>query len=288
MILLALVAAEVAALVLAVVHARGYKSGRRLSDSTAVINHDRNSHRPLVSLIAFAIASDVIHEALMRLVFTAHEHPLQDAVARLGWPALALYHLSNGVVMAWPASLAAAAWRVFGSTKANRPDVAAKPDAVQGPRTLIVIPAFVTPNTGYRWFARRGLHPDRSPHERSGRNLTRSPGRAIAVAWVLALAGMVVAHPLPRGWTQPVLHAWQLACVAVAIAAILRAWGRTWSRAGVAVGVLVAVELVVGILGAWGHDAFRQWDELARVPYAIGFGVIAGLQVLWLRRCSCQ
>jgi hypothetical protein len=52
----------------------------------------------------------------------------------------------------------------------------------------------------------------------------------------------------------------------------------------VLVGVLVAVETCVALLGPWAHDVFADWQRLALVPYLLGFGTVAGLQVWWGRR----
>lgn len=114
----------------------------------------------------------------------------------------------------------------------------------------------------------------------------RAP-RWIGAAWAVALAALVIAYPLPRGWTAPTLHALELGGVAAAAVPIARAWrsASLSSRAGVAVGLLVAVELAVSLLGAWGHGAgvFTRWDELARLPYAIGWSVLVVLFFSWGR-----
>lgn len=69
--------------------------------------------------------------------------------------------------------------------------------------------------------------------------------------------------------------------------AIARAWRseELSSRPGITLGLLVAVELAVSMLGAWGHGAgvFTRWNELARLPYALGWAVLVVLFAWWGR-----
>lgn len=109
----------------------------------------------------------------------------------------------------------------------------------------------------------------------------------IGWAWAAVLAVLVMSYPLPRGWTAPVLHAVELAGIAAAAVPIWRAWtsDAPSSRPGIAVGLLVAVEVAVSLLGAWAHGSsvFTRWNELARLPYVIGWTVLVVLLVSWWR-----
>jgi hypothetical protein len=103
---------------------------------------------------------------------------------------------------------------------------------------------------------------------------------AVGAAWALVVLAVAVAHPLPRGWTAPLIHGCELAAVAVGAAAVVRAWtpGRRWARspAHQAILVLLATELAVCVIGPFARDPFADWDA-ARVLYVLGFVGVAGV-----------
>lgn len=106
--------------------------------SGAVVLARRALHRgclTLVALLAFALVADLAIGAGHRWIFTAIEHPVREAIARLGWPARLAYHVETALVTGWPARLALAAWRVFGTAAATTPATRAAsrpPDLVLG------------------------------------------------------------------------------------------------------------------------------------------------------------
>lgn len=108
--------------------------------------------------------------------------------------------------------------------------------------------------------------------------MKRAPGPYIFGAWLVVVASMIMLYPLRRGMTAIVLHAVELLFVAVALAAIPAGWRSRaiTTREGKALGVVLVTELAVAVLGAWGTGVgvFTSWDELARVPYAIGWAVL--------------
>lgn len=238
-----LVALEAAAVVLAVRVAT--------SQDRSLLAKLRNSARsPLVLVLAYALADEVLVEALHRFLFVG-EHPVRAAIARHGWPARLAYHLEVAVVVGWPALIAGAAWALFGGS----------------------------------------VPPGRSQEKRCGNSLGDGQKRTVFSqidpgkirellfgAWLIVAGGMAACYPLRRGWTAPVLHAVELGFVAVALAAIPAGWRSRAivTREGQALGIVLVTELAVAVLGAWGTGAgvFTSWDDLARVPYAIGWAVL--------------
>lgn len=213
----ALVAAEVAALLLAV---RARKtSGFRASLAGA------KTEDFLPVLFAFALVDELAVEAIHRA--------LVGAPRPFAGTARVLYHLETALVLGWPCLLAVTAWRVFGP--------------VAGRSRVLVVDT-------------------------------------LASAYLGAVAALAALHPLSRSRTAAALHAAELVAVVASVAAIALAWRRPWGRPAVLVGVLVAVEACVALLGPWAHDVFADWSRLALVPYALGFGTVAGIQLSWIVR----
>lgn len=210
----------------------------------------RRLPRLFVGLLLYALLDGLLVEALHRYLFNAVEHPVRTAIALHGPPALAAYHLETAVVLGWPALLAAAAWRVFAEQTAS-----------------------AKPRENY----------SKVMHVRDIAGLSRRARDLIFGAWLIAAGGLAACYPLPRGWTLPVLHAAEIFFVVAALAAITVGWRRRTiaTPEGQAVGLLVVVELVVCVLGAWawGAKVFDRetWDELARVPYGLGWLVLVVL-----------
>jgi hypothetical protein len=232
----ALVAVEVAALVLAVrVGAMGPGSRKNAGDS-----HDRNPQvrvitagrdgarlqvRPLAALLFVALANEVTIEAI-RL----HLAPVPRPFAGLH---LALYHLSNGLVLAWPAALAVASWRCFSSPRWDH----------RRRRIRRPVPA---------WWA----------------------GVIVAGCWCGFVLALVVAYPLGRESTARVLGAFEGGTVVAALAPIPLGWRKPWGVAHVGVGLLVAVEVAIAMIGPWVRDVFTTWN-VASAGYLAGFGALA-------------
>lgn len=306
MILGALVAAEVAALVLAVA---GHRIRPRSYSATSVINPAPNSDRVLVALLAFALANEVTFAALHRAL---------DGAARpfVGWRRVG-YHVSVALSLGWPAALAAAAWRAFGATKGERPEPKSEPSScpdralppmrgrgARSPSTSASRVPDSTPIACAHSLVPRGAAQDELPQRTDPRALGPAklsstlrallapvngsrrthPTDILAAVYLGAVVGLAGCYPLPRGMTAHVLTVWQVACVGLAVLAIARAWRRPWSRAAVCVGLLVAVELTLTVLGPWAHDVFRDWQRLARVPYLFAFGALAVVMGVWWRR----
>jgi hypothetical protein len=126
------------------------------------------------------------------------------------------------------------------------------------------------------WRAFAAPHPLRRPVVRP-----RSAKRVLT-AWGLTLAAFVTLYPLPKGWTKPLLTTWHLSMLTAATVAIRRGWGRQWTKPATLIGALVAVEIPLAILGPWGADVFADWERLARLPYVLAFGSIAGVELWWV------
>lgn len=109
--------------------------------------------------------------------------------------------------------------------------------------------------------------------------------RVVVAAWVAAVLALAAAFPLPRGWTAPALHVGVIAASAAALGAVPGAWRRSWSAAHVAMLVVAVVELAVALVGPWVRSPFTTW-HLAHVGYVVGFGTLAALQAVWLRRST--
>lgn len=265
-----LVALEVAAVVLAVratgCSFQGWLWNPRLVAKTAV----DSVRSPLVFVLAYALADELAVEALHRWLFVG-EHPVRAAIERHGWPARLAYHVEVAIVLAWPALLAGAAWSLFaGHTTGGRSSDA----------TTVI---------------KSGRSSDPQLHEKPRRNSlgdgqnpgVRLQGRSTQIreflfgAWLVAVGGLAAVYPLPKGWTAPILHGVELLFVAAALAAIPAGWRSRaiTTRDGRALGIVLVTELCVAVLGAWGAGSgvFSSWDELARVPYAIGWAVLCAL-----------
>lgn len=274
MIFTVLVALEAAAVVLAVrVTCLDTKTRTNYSKSL----HDRDSvgllrtiradigrviRSPLCVVLAFALADELLVEAI-HVALAGAPKPWR------GWHRAA-YHLETCLVLGWPALLAGAAWSAFGRnwsparafTATVRHDSGHSTDA--GNAALPPYARRSDPTTSYR-----------------GTPTVAMPRRVVELlfgAWLTAVGGMAACYPLPHGWTAPVLHACELALVAVALAAIPAGWRSRAivTREGRALLLVIVTELVVAILGAWGTGAgvFSSWDVMARVPYAIGWGAV--------------
>lgn len=264
MIFLVLVALEVAAVVLAVRATSRDRSllaklrNSAISDAGCsflgwlwnprlVVKTVADSVRsPLCVVLLFALLDEIAIEAI--------HHALAGAPKPWRGVHRLLYHAETCLVIGWPAILAGAAWAVFyrcGSYVVGRSESLTTTTKI---------------DTNYS----KVSHPREKARDR------QIGAEYLFGAWLTAAGSLAAVYPLPRGWTAPLLHAVELGFVAVALAAIPSGW-RTraiTTRDGRAIGLLVVVELVVGILGAWGADVFRDWDRLARLPYAIGWAVL--------------
>lgn len=238
----AVVAAEACGLAGAVVHDRPPESKEPHSKGlrgglTFVV---RAARRPLVPLLAYALAADVAM-ALVELHLAGLPRPFAGT-------ARALYHLHTALGLGWPAALAAAAWRAF-----------------DGPRQE----TFTERVARVRGRGKRPPAP-------------LPPWQVVFTVWASWVVTMMALHPMGRVETAGCLRLAQAVGIGACVWAGARFWGRTWSRAAACVVVLVAVELALAFLGPWARDVFRDWDRLARGPYAIAFATVAAL--LWTGR----
>lgn len=213
----ALVAVEAAALILAARLATFPEAGnkRRTWQQIAA-----DPLAPLVALLAYALADEVIVEALHRL-FVGVPRPFEP-----GW-IRAAYHIETAIVLGWPACLAVASWRVFGWPKHLRPAVA------------------VVEVTWGAWVLAMALsHP-------MGRTDT-----AVALHAFELLAVVAALAPIPGAWRRPWgrqhVGVGLLVCVETAVATIgpfAQDVFRDWRVA--TVGYLVGFVALAGLLGWW-------------------------------------
>jgi len=111
------------------------------------------------------------------------------------------------------------------------------------------------------------------------------PVKALAATWLAFNVALVLTYPLPRGWTQPVLHAWQGAMVLCAGAAVIAGWARRRERAATIALWLAGLELIIATAGPYARNAnvFAAWRTVGAAVYAFGFLLLAVLQVFWRR-----
>ena len=100
---------------------------------------------------------------------------------------------------------------------------------------------------------------------------------AIGACWAVTAGGLAFRYPMPREWVALTLHGFEVAAVAFAAVAVVRAWRRPWGTAHASVLLLVAVELSVAGIGPFVRNPFADW-QLASCSYLIGFLALAALQ----------
>ena len=160
----ACVAAEGVALVMAV-RRWGCSSPAPMSVARPNPSHEHDSNlRPIVALLAFAVAEDVAVRLLNDLVIAPSSRPLHGL-------ARGAYHVADALVMGWPLGLAWAAWRVFVSLSGS-----VKPLDVLGAVYVGFLVALV------------GLHP-----------LGAANTSRVLLAWEVVALGFAVAA-IVRGW----------------------------------------------------------------------------------------
>lgn len=201
---------------------------------------------PLVLVLAYALLDHVALEALHRWLDGT---PKPFAGIRA-----AGYHASVGLVLGWPAVLAAAAWAAFAVRPAPSPLQAKPRESAQG-------------------YAQEGPF---QPHHPS--SLARD---LLVGVWVTVVGSLAAVYPLPRGWTAPLLHACELGFVAAALAALPAGWR---SRAivtpqGRALGVVLVGEMCNALVGAWAQGAgvFAAWNSVARWGYLVTWAALCGV-----------
>ena len=230
--------------------------------------------RPHVVLFVGAIVAEVYMRAAEALYL--------EAVAVPGVPAVGLarvlYHGVQSLVTAWPAGVAALCLWTFGGHKRRKapggtiaPSVARRSDC-EGPSQLS------TPVTSQQ--TRRLTSAMPAPSILLTLPL---PVKAIFAAWVAFTAAMIAAYPLPKGWTQPALHAWEGACILVAAVAIVRGWARRHERAAQVGGYLACVEFIAATVGPWAHNVFTAWRSVGNGMYCVAFILLAWQQWRWRR-----
>ncbi len=235
------------------------------AQAAVLVTARRLRHRPHVPLFVFVLGAEVFMRATEALYL--------ERVAVPGVPpagaARALYHVVQALVTAWPAGVAALVWWAFmGPQKTNGPGALC---GVPEPSADPLFPAYgMDAGWGHGEPVRTGL-------QRTIERLRALPlpVKAIFFLWLAFNAAMVAGFPLPRGWTQPVLHAWQGAMVMLAAAAIVRGWPRRREPAAQVAFALTAIELAVATVGPYAGNVFASWRTVGAGMYAIGFSLIA-------------
>ena len=235
--------------------------------------------RPHAPLFAFVLASD----AYMRAV----EWLYLERVAVPGVPpagaARALYHTVQALSTAWPAAVAALAWWVYGGPqKTNGPELPEPPREGSGPTSTAPSRIFQRA-LNHAELAALPPYARRSGSTSSYRNalslrILPLAVKAIFCLWLAFNAAMCAAFPLPRGWTQPALHAFAGLCVLLGSVAIVTGWTRRHERAAQVAGYLVVVEGAVCIVGPWAGNVFAQWRTVGAGMYAVAFSLLAAWQ----------
>lgn len=226
------------------------------------------SYRPHLSLFVACFVGDIWIRLAKVFVLEGAEYPF------VGLPR-ALYHVETTLVAAWPAAVAALAWWCFrGPQKTNGPELPepseSSPCALSGP--------------GSATDAARN-QPTKASQRDGSFSLRTLPFavKAIAAAWLAFNGAMIAAYPLPRGWTQPALHAWEGFCVVAAAVAIILGWERRRERAASAAFLLTGFELAVATVGPYARDVFADWRTVGAAMYAVGFTLLAAQQWRWAR-----
>ena len=201
--------------------------------------------RPLVLLLAFALADELAVEALHVLVFEGAPRPFA------GW-VRAAYHVESAIVTAWPALLAATCWRCFGP---SRPPISTP---AKSSANLI---GDLSNSRQIRW---------------SSSGFDSSALDVLFAAWVGLVVGLAALYPLdppgsgaPR--TRAVLHTWEVLCVAVAWWGVWRGRARRWGRVEEALVIVAACETMVALVGPFASDPFTRW-WIARCFYLAAWG----------------
>lgn len=110
----------------------------------------------------------------------------------------------------------------------------------------------------------------------------RVTAAVVGLSWLVVVGALVLAYPLPIGWTRHALHAGILTPVVIALAMAFRARRRPWGRAHVLLFFVLGTLLAVGVIGPFMRGRpFTEW-HFARVSGAIGFSVIAACCGAWL------
>lgn len=221
---------------------RGYQAARL--ETPLVLSRDRAALVAVTSAHALLLAYALAADVAMAVI----ELHLAGLPRPFAGTARALYHLHTALGLGWPAALAAAAWRAFDGPAQETFEERVARVRARGKRPPTPLP----------------------------------PWQVVLAVWASWVATMVALHPMGRAETASCLRLAQAVGIGACFWAGARFWRRTWSRAAACVVVLVAVELALFFLGPWARDVFRDWDRLARAPYAIAFATVAAL--LWTGR----
>ena len=286
----ACVAAEGVALVMAV-RRWGCSSPAPMSVARPNPSHEHDSNlRPIVALLAFAVAEDVAVRLLNDLVIAPSSRPLHGL-------ARGAYHVADALVMGWPLGLAWATWRLFAATSSgfSASSERLKSEGLDPQKAKTAQPLAWA---SWRVFvgAQKQNGPDRSEpfgflfrRSRCG-SLTLRPLAgpvkpldvlgAVYVGFLVALVGL---HPLGAANTSWVLLAWEVVALGFAVAAIVRGWRgavrgeAAWTVAHGVLLVLVPVEASVCAIGPFARpDVFSAW-HVARWQYLAAFAIVGGM-----------
>ena len=229
------------------------------------------SRGPVRLLFAVGFVADVVAKAGHVFVLSDAPKPLSVAwiTGALSWPERAAYHVDVMLVSLWPFGCCALAWWAFlGPQKAEGPD-RSEPSSSS--------PA----SDGDQKHTARVARPDSpalSAGHRQGAVSVRIGSHAVKVifaAWLIFSAAMAVLFPLPRGWTQTILHAVYLGCAALSALALMLGWPRRREPDAVVASWLFAGQAAVSIVGPFVRAPWEPggWD-VARVGYITLFSLL--------------
>jgi hypothetical protein len=182
--------------------------------------------RPVLALLAFALADELAVEALHVAALDGAPRPLAGWY-RAGW------HVSVALSLGWPAALVLATWATKGACPGSLPGT----DSRLSRASSAPWPAQV----------------------RCERSTARSVADILLGAYLGALAGLAIVYPPSRASLRWTLLAWELACVALAWWGLWRRRTVAWGAAEVCLVVLVACESAVVLVGPFASDPFTRW-----------------------------
>ena len=220
---------------------------------------------PLVRLLAFAVAVDVAVK-ILEPIGAGGPRP------RVGWHRVA-YHLADAIWALWPLAGAWACRVTFADGAGGGVLRAENAGNLQG-RARNLRGFWWSPSSASELKKAR-----QDPQNPEGAILVQRPSlpALLAGAWIGCTVSLVAAHPVPRALTQGTLHAFELLCVAVTVAAIWRGRRATWRVEHRALVVLASAELVIATVGPFGHDAFASWPVIGAGIYLAAFSAVAGV-----------
>lgn len=220
------------------------------------------SRGPVRMLFAAGFAADVVAKAGHVLVLFDAPKPLSVAwiTGALSWPERVAYHVDTTLLASWPFGCCALAWWAFcGPRQAEGPDRS-------------------EPSSSRRYASPPSHSADAAPGPDDGRGTMRlgpHAVKALLAAWLIFSLAMALAFPLPRGWTQPILHAVYLGCAALSGLVLMLGWPRRREPDAVVASWLFAGQVAVALVGPFVRAPWEPggWD-VARVAYITLFSLL--------------